>query len=414
MMNKCVCVGQFVLSGLIALHGVAAEPAPQVSPPQLVVEPTEVRLKPGQQWAEVTYKMNTGPGAAFTIKNRFAHFESVNPGWKSDRIGPFPFNLQLPPSCSATTKDNAYVPIEILQAALEAGVLTNGKLVLAQSFTLEPNPAAVTNLTARITFILDYPATDIAGTNFTTKCYEVTALKLFTDDPQKLPRLRNMLDYADRSHEGLVKELGFETAGGGRIPLWINSFDGTPCFNPAPRPHLAIPWNVVEAQEGIQFLFVVYPHELAHYFLMTRFPNPPRWFVEGPASFFANKVALALGHSESAAHDRKKILGFAEQYKAEHCTYCFEASWPEDQGRNDNPQDVHSYGFGYAYEICMELEGLCGDGFFPKVFQYMEKTNLDFSKAKDEHEKNRLLIEAFQSQTGKDLWTYFAEKGFER
>lgn len=177
---------------------------------------------------------------------------------------------------------------------------------------------------------------------------------------------------------------------------------------------MSIPWQVVEAQDGIQFLFVVYPHELAHYFLMTRFPDAPKWFIEGPASYFGNKVAVDLGYKDSALHDRKKILGFSSQYKANHSTYCFDPVWPEDQGRNDNPNDVHSYGFGYAYEICMELEDLCGNDFFPKVFRHMEKTNLDFTKAKDEREKNRLLIEAFQSQTKNDIWGYFEKKGFKR
>lgn len=404
-----------IVAGLVGIPILAAEePATKPAAPQLDVRPAEVRLKEGQQWANLTYTLNNGPGTKFAIVNRFARFESVPPAWTSDLIGPFPMSLELPPNSSSTTPDNAYIPVEILQQALEANVLTNGKIVLAQSFTFKENPAGVSNLTARVTFVLDYPVAEIQGTNFSTPCYEVTALRQFTENPQKMARLRAMLDYAEKSHAALRKELGIQLSVSPKVPLWINTFEGFPCYLPSPRPHLSIPWQIVEAQDGIQFLFVVYPHELAHYFLMTRFPNPPKWFVEGPASFFAYKVAMALGYQESAAHDRKKILGFADQYKAKHCTYCFEASWPEDQGRNDNPQDVHSYGFGYAYEICTELDRLCGDDFFPKVFQYMEKAKLDFSKAKDEHQKNRLLIEAFQSQTRKDLWAYFAKKGFHR
>jgi hypothetical protein len=322
--------------------------------------------------------------------------------------------VELPPNSSASISDNAYVPIEILQGALVAGALTNNKLVLAQSFSFKTNAHGVSNLTVRVTFVLDYPAAELSATNFNTERYEVTALKQFTDDPQKFVRLKTMLDYADKCDGALAKELGFRPAGGGRIPLWITTFDGSPCYRPTPRPHMEIPWNIVEAQEGIQFLFVVYPHELAHYFLMTRFPNPPKWFVEGPASYFGNKVAIVLGYRESAAHDRKKILGFANQYRARHCTYCFEPVWPEDQGKNDNPDDVHSYGFGYAYEICVELDELCGEGFFPAAFHHMEEGDLDFAKAQQEHEKNRVLIESFQSQTKKDLWEYFSRKGFTR
>lgn len=403
-----------MVAGLVALRVAAAEPGTNPPPPKLSVEPAQVVLKPGEQWARLTYTLNNGPGLPYIIENRFAHFESDPPGWKSDLIGPFGMGLAMPINSSVTIQDSAYVPVEILQQALQAGALTNGRVVLAQGFTLKSNPPGLSNLTARVTFVLDYPVSDIRPTNFNTAWYEVTALQRFTDDPSKMGRLRTMLDYADKSRDALTKELGIVPPGEGKIPLWINSFDGAPCYSPVPRPHMSIPWNVVEAQEGIQFLFVVYPHELAHYYLMTRFPNMPKWFVEGPASFFGNKVALALGYTESAAHDRKKILGFAAQYKAKNCTYCFEPSWPEDQGRNDNPDDVHSYGFGYAYEICLELEQLCGEDFFAKAFKHMEAEKVDFSKAKDEHEKNVMLIEAFQSQTKKDLWAYFARKGFRK
>ncbi len=88
--------------------------------------------------------------------------------------------------------------------------------------------------------------------------------------------------------------------------------------------------------------------------------------------------------------------------------------WPEDEGRNDNPNDVHSYGFGFAYEICLELEQMCGKDFFPSAFKSMDEKRLDFSKAGSEHEKNVMLIEALQSQTKKDLWAFFAKKGFKK
>jgi hypothetical protein len=383
-------------------------------PPELSVSPAEVKLSPGREWAQLTYTLNNGSQAGFAIESRFADFESVPPGWKSARIGPFSTALALPPHSSAMMRDNAYVPIETLQEARRAGALDSGKIVLAQSFAFKPNPAGVSNLTARVTFVLDYPVTDIAETNFSTARYDVSALKLFTDEPKKMARLRTMLEYADKSYDALTRVLGIQPLGTNRIQLWLNSFDGSPCYVPTPVPHMSIPWNVVEAQGGIQFLFVVYPHELAHYFLMTRFPDPPKWFIEGPASFFGNKVALALGYRDSAAHDRKKILGFAELYKAKHCNYCFDPRWPEDEGRNDNPNDLHSLGFGYAYEICLELEQLCGEDFFPKTFRAMAAKNIDFSKSKEEREKNRLLLEAFQSETKKDLWTYFQKKGFRR
>ncbi len=407
----------WIVLGLLVEFGCLVAPAADRAPadlaPKLSVEPLEVRLKPGQEWVPLKYGIGNPGSAGFRVEHRSARFESVTPGWKSSLIGPFPMEVDLPPVSGASIQDNAYVPIEILQEALKAGALESGKIVLAQTFSFKSN-AVANELTARVTFVLDYPASDISPTNFCTQWYEVTTLKRFVEDAQKMAQLRVMLDYADKSHDALVKELGFDAAGKGKIPLWINSLSGSPCYVPTPLPHMSIPWNIVESQDGIQFLFVVYPHELAHYFLMTRFPNPPRWFVEGPASFFAYNVALALGYKESAAHDRKKILGFSEQYKARKCTYCFEPLWPEDQGRNDNPNDVHSYGFGYAYEICLELEKRCGKDFFARAIQSMSKKEFDFSGTSSEHEKNVRLIQAMQSETKEDLWAYFATKGFKK
>jgi prepilin-type processing-associated H-X9-DG protein len=104
-------------------------------------------------------------------------------------------------------------------------------------------------------------------------------------------------------------------------------------------------WRMVGQKGGLGCLFVLYPHELGHYFLMTRFANPPKWFTEGPASFFGDKVAKTLGQEPSAVYNRQKLLGFAQKYIQNHCTYCFEARWPEDTGKNDNPDDIHSYGY---------------------------------------------------------------------
>ncbi len=280
--------------------------------PKLSVEPTEVKLNPDQEWVPLKYGIGNSGSVGFRIEHRSVRFESVPPGWKSSLIGPFPMGLELPPISGSSIQDNAYVPIEILQEALKAGALKSGKIVLAQTFTFKTN-AVVSELTARVTLVLGYSVTDISPTNFSTQYYDVTTVRRFVEDPQKMAKLRIMLEYADKAHDALAKELGFDAAGKGKIPLWINSVDGYPCYLPNPVPHMSIPWNIVDSQEGIQFLFVVYPHELTHYFLMTRFPNPPKWFVEGPASFFGNNVALALGYKESAAHDRKKILGFSEQ-----------------------------------------------------------------------------------------------------
>ena len=225
-------------------------------------------------------------------------------------------------------------------------------------------------------------------------------------------RLQKFLQFANQSFESLSNVLGIAPAGNGRIPMEVGLAGGNPVYYARPLPHISIPWNVVEQQEGIQYLFVVFPHELAHYFLLTKFPRPPRWFIEGPASYFGNEVASALGYREAALYDRKKILGFAAQYQTNHSLYCFTRTWPEDSGRNDNPDDIHSCGFGYAYKTCLELEQLCGDDFFRRVFQHMEAEGVDFSAAKDEYRKNCLLIGAFQSQTTNDVWAYFSKAGF--
>ena len=223
--------------------------------PKLSVEPQEVRLKPDQEWVPLKYGIGNSGSVSFRVEQRSARFESVPPGWQSSLIGPFPFVVDLPPTSGASIQDNAYVPMEVLQEALKAGVLESGRIVLAQTYSFKSN-AVVNELTARVTFVLDYPISDIHPTNFFTQWYEVTTLKRFVEDTQQMLKLRIMLDYADKSHDALVRELGFDVAGKGKIPLWINTIGGSPCYNPGPLlPDDAISESTSMVRGGSGFLF---------------------------------------------------------------------------------------------------------------------------------------------------------------
>jgi len=389
-------------------HG--AEPLAGTPSLKLSVAPDAVALKAGQHSVKVVYTFTNGTATTMKIKERYAHFECIPPWLTAPVMGPFPTSLDIPARGVVCWSNDAYVEPLMTRQALKDGFWPTGKLVLAQSFSVVANEYGVTDVTAKVTFGLGYPALDL--TNFPAGYYDVTALKAFIDDPDERALLMRLLDFAERAPAALSNVLGICPDPRKKIPLFINSFEGVCHYNPNPEPHISMPWWMVGQKGGIGGLFAVYPHELAHYFLMTRFPSPPKWFIEGPASFFGNKVTRALGHEPSAVYQHQKLLGFAQKYIHDHCTYCFDARWPEDTGENDNPDDIHSYGYGYAYQICLELEQLCGEDFFRKVFHHMDKTSLDFTKAPGEHEKNRLLIEAFQSQTRQNLRKFFAEKGF--
>ena len=73
---------------------------------------------------------------------------------------------------------------------------------------------------------------------------------------------------------------------------------------------------------------------------------------------------------------------------------------------------MESLAMGRAYEICTKLEALCGPDFFQKVFRHMRESRVSFRGAKTETARNEILIHAMQTQTGQDLWAFFAAEGF--
>ena len=172
-----------------------------------------------------------------------------------------------------------------------------------------------------------------------------------------------------------------------------------------------IPCEVVESQADSEWLWVAYPHELTHYFLLQEFPDPPRWFIEGPASFFGNKVSAQLHREKIAEEDRQKILDWGKKYSEAGYDYLFQQAWPKD-GPEGNLSEMGSYGMGRAYELCMKLEALCGEGFFRNVFHYMHENGVTFRDSKTQAARNEILIGAMQTQTDKDLWAFFAAEGF--
>lgn len=229
-------------------------------------------------------------------------------------------------------------------------------------------------------------------------------IALVLDKTQSAATIR----YGDAAYDELARILGFVPKAGAKLPLRILSYGRTAYYITADGGHINFPREAIENGEWLEWLVLAFPHELTHNFLLEQFPNPPRWFIEGPASYFGHQVAEALGFQKSAADDRRKILGWAENYDRLHGRYLFGAEWPEDQ----LPFGTPSLGMGAGYQLCTDLEGLCGKGFFRKVFQYMQTCRITFAGARSEQEKNWILIAAMQSQTREDLWQFFAKKGF--
>ena len=124
-----------------------------------------------------------------------------------------------------------------------------------------------------------------------------------------------------------------------------------------------------------------------------------------------NKVSAQLHREKIAEEDRQKILDWGKKYSEAGYDYLFQQAWPKD-GPEGNLSEMGSYGMGRAYELCMKLEALCGEGFFRNVFHYMHENGVTFRDSKTQAARNEILIGAMQTQTDKDLWAFFAAEGF--
>lgn len=377
----------------------------------VAASPARIELAPGEELAEVSYVFTNTSDEAWEVTERSAFWHSLENKWQSRMLGPIPTRVTVPARGKAEWKDRARLWDEILNGAAEAQGMASGELLLVQQFTLEAADGEKTHVAASLIFRTG--AGNAKLETFDLDHYRVTTLASFRADETKKRQLEKLTGFADAAYESLAKVVGFEPGDGARVPLRIVAYGGYPHYTAADGGYVNIPCEVVESQATSEWLFVAYPHELTHYFLLQEFPNPPRWFIEGPASFFGLKVARELGYEKMEKADRGKILGWAGMYRVGKYDYLFRRSWPKD-GPEGNLTEMGSFGMGRAFELCSELEKLCGEDFFRRVFRHMQEKHVAFPADATEEARNDILIQAMQSQTDRDLGKFFTEAGHPR
>lgn len=221
-------------------------------------------------------------------------------------------------------------------------------------------------------------------------------------------KLGEFMRYADQCYPRLATILGFTPNGGRPIALHILPSDDTPYYSPENGGLISIPKQVMNEPRYAGWILVAFPHELTHFFLLQQFPSPPRWFIEGPASYFGDQTADSLGFKAEASENRKRFVDLAEYYTKRRQNYISRKDWPEDQ----LPDGVPSPGKGAAYQLCSKLNSLCGAEFFPRLFRHMIRDHVSFIGAFTEQQRNWILISAMQRETKEDIWSLFAECGF--
>ena len=300
-------------------------------------------------------------------------------------------------------EDNVWVDPEIIAAARQAGALPDQELLFVQNFTLLGPGEEKTHVSATVVFRI--PDAARVTRLLKGRRSEATFPAEWESDAEKLKQLTRFLDFADASYNKLVEVLGFDPRPGRSIALRIIREGGAPYFQAADGGYIDLPRRVVLNQDSSDWIWVAYPHELTHYFLLTAFPNPPRWFIEGPASFFGNKVSEALNFKTITDADREKILKWAQTSEGRGDTFLFDATWPEDG---------YAFGLGRGYKICMQLEALCGPDFFIKTFRHMQENQFSFPASASEKQRNEMLLSAMQAQTSEDIWAFFTAPAFAR
>ena len=383
--------------------------SPLSEPAQLKVaaDPAELVLHASEDW-HATYRFSNTTAEDFRVVERTAYFHSLKTAWQSKLIGPVATGLKLSALGSAEWKDTPpALRSEVLDQARKAGALDDGQLLFVQNFTLRAASGETRHVAATIVVRTDEDPSPTERIDLPH--HQVTVLRSLRTDPGKNAQLAKLLTFAEAAYGKLEGIVGFVPNGGRKIPLHITAYGGFPHYRSGKGGFLNIPCEVLESQETSEWLFVAYPHELAHYFLLEEFPNPPRWFIEGPASFFGTKVAEALGYKEMTREDRRKILGWAAEYTAQNQQYLFSETWPGD---GSTPGKGYALGLGRGYALCGKLEDVCGSEIFPNLFRYLHQSRTVFSAAQSERERINLLIGAMQTQTTQDVWAVFAQEGF--
>ena len=365
-------------------------------------EVLSVKSSPDSVPAEYIFHNNTTNKIVFF--SREAYFASSDGIWTSGIIGPFDTPAVVNPGDKWIFNDEIFVPSDVIDSIIDEGKMDGEKFAFVQIFHYT-NHHIHCEIVVRWTVKLDYSQWHQDIVKKETPYYKVQINPAYFSNSAASERLDSFLGYFYKVYSGLEKTLGYLPIGGGKIKLKLTEWGGFPYFAPAASgPFVSIPASLIVNNDD--WLYVVFPHELTHYFLLTEFPNPPRWMMEGPASYFAGKVCAALGYQKIAVDDGVKISKWGAEYAAEGKDYLFTDDWPQD-----NTGD-HPLGFGRAFQLMGDIEKLCGSDIFSRMFAQWKQDGFRFPAGKSSMEKTALVIDSLVKLSGKDVMKLFREYGY--
>ena len=401
-----------LFGGITRAASPADAPAPAAESPAaiaLTVEPASATLRPGEEWIAVTYRLRKLDVSEVQVQESTSFFHSLKGSWQSEPVTKPRTDLKFSQTQEIEWKERIQLPREVLERAQKAGAIDHGDLLYVQSFALLSPAGEVSHVSTSV--VLHVPGEPPATDHIELPHYQVTVLRSLRETAARRAQLAKLLTFAEAAYEKLSAIVGFTPNAGRKVPLHITGYGGFAHYQPQRGGYVSIPCDVLESQSASEWLYVAYPHELTHYFLLEEFPNPPRWFIEGPASFFGTKVADALGYTDVARDDRARIMAWAANYTAQRHHYLFTEYWPGDAA---SPGEEYAFGLGRGYELCEKLEQYCGPDIFRDLFRHLHQAGASLPRPRTEKERNEMLIAALQSQTKRDLRAFFAREGFSR
>jgi len=351
------------------------------------------------------YEFYNNSGEKLTLSASSEYFASSDGEWKSEPNGLVGHSAAVNPDEKLIVDGLFLIPFDTVYQMYQAGKLPNGELQYVQEFNYR-NGSQDAVLTVKWKVKLNVPAGDIVLFETNTMHFDVLAESSYFKTAPSMESMRTFLGFCDQVYSGMEKVLGYQPMDGKKISLTVTEWAGFPYFTDhhPTSPYLSIPASLIIDKNP--WLNVVLPHELCHFFLLTEFPNPPRWMSEGPASFFAGKVCAKLGYRESANEDSAKISAWGDQYQENGQNYLFTSSWP-----SDNPGD-HPLGFGRAFQLMGDIEKLCGADIFAKLFAAWKKDGFSFPPEKNDADKTALVIDSLEKLSGKDVKGLFVSYGY--
>lgn len=150
----------------------------------------------------------------------------------------------------------------------------------------------------------------------------------------------------------------------------------------------------------------VFSHELAHLF-MYEFGVQPRWMTELLTDFFCSKALDTIFPNRYINWEYNKNI--ANKFDINSRDFIDEEI--------KQMKDVEFIRSKYILTIFKDIEDLCGEDIWAKIFKSMREDNHKFYKlietTRDDYKKTQEFIDYIQKNTDKDIIDFFREKGFE-